>query len=44
MLDFGKMFIPSVYFWGTLLGGAGVGIGMAVIIAAVGWLTRAVKP
>jgi uncharacterized membrane protein YedE/YeeE len=24
------LFVPSVYFWGTLIGGVGVGIGMAV--------------
>ncbi|WP_297366552.1 YeeE/YedE thiosulfate transporter family protein [Acidocella sp.] len=30
VINFGLLFIPSVYFWGTLLGGAGVGIGMAL--------------
>lgn len=29
-LNMKAVFIPSVYFWGTLLGGAGLGIGMAV--------------
>ncbi len=30
LIEFGGLFVPSVYFWGTLLGGAGLGIGMAV--------------
>jgi uncharacterized protein len=30
LINLGAIFIPSVYFWGTLLGGAGLGIGMAV--------------
>jgi uncharacterized membrane protein YedE/YeeE len=30
LIHLSDIFVPSVYFWGTLLGGAGVGIGMAV--------------
>ena len=30
LLHLNSIFIPSVYFWGTLLGGVGVGIGMGV--------------
>ena len=30
LIKLSDIFVPSVYFWGTLLGGAGVGIGMAV--------------
>lgn len=30
LMKLSNIFIPSLYFWGTLLGGAGVGIGMAV--------------
>jgi len=30
LLKMGDVFIPSVYFWGTLLGGVGLGVGMAV--------------
>lgn len=29
-INLGNVFIPSVYLWGTLLGGVGVGAGMAV--------------
>ena len=30
LLPFGRIFVPSLYLWGTLLGGALIGIGMAV--------------
>lgn len=30
LIHLSDIFVPSVYFWGTLLGGVGVGIGMAV--------------
>lgn len=30
VLPLSSIFVPSVYFWGTLLGGVGIGVGMAV--------------
>ncbi len=30
LVDMKRVFVPSVYFWGTLLGGVGLGVGMAV--------------